>query len=449
MNIFNKKLIVLSVLFLSLLSNSVQSEVTFKDILENPSDLKLNLKYAKEQEQAGKYKNTIASLERLNMLYPVNTDIKLYLLSVLLKMDSLSKIELIANAMLQDANTTQEARIYIEGILKTIQQEKTKPKSKWFAYADFGYLQNDHSNIEGKSKTGTMQQHDLNTGTDKQIEFSNETIMYDKTYARSGSITIGKNIDKTSAISFTGGLTSNTQNKGKGTGENDLASASVSYSKIIGQHYILPYAYYSKPNARNNTDDSITKGLGFSNNYIVDKNSSATYGFSYAKTVYDKVIRNEEESPEKKNSETYTGSIGYNYTLSAVNLISSKITYTNKNAVEDFNSYSGPGLDISYTRAFSFGNLKLSRNFYRNIYDKRNPFFNKSVDRIDRNKISTVQLTGKINQMLPFFEKVDPNSKIYYSIKHTETDTYSNMTNYNTLRKNTSFNIIKRFSLYE
>ena len=446
---FLKKHLILSLLFLCMLSNFAQSEVTFQDILENPSNLKLNLQYAKEQEQAGKYKNTIASLERLNMLYPFNTDIKLYLLSVLLRMDSLSKIELVANAMLQDPNTTQEARIYIEGILKTIQQEKTKPKSKWFAYADFGYLQNDHSNIEGKSKTGTMQQHDLETGTDKQIEFSNETIMYDKTYARSGSITIGKNIDKTSAISFTGGLTSNTQNKGKGTGENDLASASVSYSKIIGQHYILPYAYYSKPNARNNTDDSITKGLGFSNNYIVDKNSSATYGFSYAKTAYDTVTRNIEENPEKKNSETYTGSIGYNYTFSNVNLITSKVSYTDKNAVENFNSYDGLGLDISYTRAFSFGNLKLGRNFYTNNYDKRNPFFNRSVDRVDKNKVSTAQLTGKITQLLPFFEKVDPKSRIFYSLKYVKTNTYSNMTNYDTIRKNTSFNIIKRFSLHE
>ena len=448
MNFF-KKHFILSLLFLCVLSNFAQSEVTFQDILENPSDLKLNLQYAKEQEQAGKYKNTIASLERLNMLYPVNTDIKLYLLSVLLKMDSLSKIELIANAMLQDPNTTQEARIYIEGILKTIQQQKTKPKSKWFAYVDLGYMQNEHSNIDGKSKTGFMQQHDLNTGTDKQIKFSSDTLMYDKTYARSGSITIGKNIDKTSAISFTGGMTSNTQNKGKGTGENDLGSASVSYSKIIGQHYILPYAYYSKPNARNNTDDSITRGLGFSNNYIVDKNGSATYGFSYAKTVYDTVRRNVEENPEKKNSETYIGSVGYNYTFSDVNLISSKISYTNKNAVENYNSYDGPGLDISYTRVLPFGNLKLARNFYKNSYEEKNAFYNTSVDRIDKNKVSTVQLTGKINQMLPFFKKLDPKSRIFYSLKHVETNTYSSMTNYDTIRKNTSFNIIKRFSLHE
>ena len=61
------------------------AEVTFLDVIENPSDLKINLTYAKEQEALGRYKATLATLERLNMLYPVNTDIKLYLISIFLK----------------------------------------------------------------------------------------------------------------------------------------------------------------------------------------------------------------------------------------------------------------------------------------------------------------------------------------------------------------------------
>jgi hypothetical protein len=65
-----------------------QAQITFNEISENPSDLDLNLRYAKEQEVAGRYKSTIASLERLNMLYSENTDIKLYLLSFLLKVDA-------------------------------------------------------------------------------------------------------------------------------------------------------------------------------------------------------------------------------------------------------------------------------------------------------------------------------------------------------------------------
>ena len=39
----------------------------------------------------GNYKQTISTLERLNMLYPDNVEIKLYLLSVLVQADSPNK----------------------------------------------------------------------------------------------------------------------------------------------------------------------------------------------------------------------------------------------------------------------------------------------------------------------------------------------------------------------
>ena len=61
-------------------SNLNAKEVTFMQILENPTDLELNLKYAKEQAIAGNYKSTIHTLEGLNSLYPANTEIKIYLL---------------------------------------------------------------------------------------------------------------------------------------------------------------------------------------------------------------------------------------------------------------------------------------------------------------------------------------------------------------------------------
>jgi Flp pilus assembly protein TadD len=70
------------------ISCSALAEITYREILDNPTDLELNLNYAKQQEKAGNIKSTIATLERLSKLYPKNSDIKLYLISLLLKMDS-------------------------------------------------------------------------------------------------------------------------------------------------------------------------------------------------------------------------------------------------------------------------------------------------------------------------------------------------------------------------
>ena len=51
---------------------SVNAQVTFEEVLKNPNDLKLNLKYAKEQEDLGNFKSVISTLERLTSLYPEN-----------------------------------------------------------------------------------------------------------------------------------------------------------------------------------------------------------------------------------------------------------------------------------------------------------------------------------------------------------------------------------------
>ena len=67
-------------------------------ILQKPNDLDLNLKYAQQQGKIGNFKQTISTLERLTMLYPDNVEIKLYLLSVLVQVDSPEK----ANTIIED-----------------------------------------------------------------------------------------------------------------------------------------------------------------------------------------------------------------------------------------------------------------------------------------------------------------------------------------------------------
>ena len=59
------------------------AEITYLQILKDPTDLRLNLQYAKEQESKGRFKAVIATLERLNALYPNNIDLKLAAASTL------------------------------------------------------------------------------------------------------------------------------------------------------------------------------------------------------------------------------------------------------------------------------------------------------------------------------------------------------------------------------
>ena len=77
---------------------SSEKNITYMQILQKPNDLDLNLKYAQQQGKMGNFKQTISTLERLTMLYPDNIEIKLYLLSVLVQVDSPEK----ANTIIAD-----------------------------------------------------------------------------------------------------------------------------------------------------------------------------------------------------------------------------------------------------------------------------------------------------------------------------------------------------------
>ena len=67
-------------LFVSSQAFSSDKNITYMEVLQNPNDLDLNLKYAQQQGEVGNFKQTISTLERLNMVYPDNIEIKLYLI---------------------------------------------------------------------------------------------------------------------------------------------------------------------------------------------------------------------------------------------------------------------------------------------------------------------------------------------------------------------------------
>ena len=63
-NIFFLTLFFIVIFFLinSEQSNSSEKNITYMQILQNPNDLDLNLKYAQQQGKMGNYKQTISTL---------------------------------------------------------------------------------------------------------------------------------------------------------------------------------------------------------------------------------------------------------------------------------------------------------------------------------------------------------------------------------------------------
>tara|TARA_B100000965_G_scaffold142724_1_gene118874 strand:+ start:1016 stop:2329 length:1314 start_codon:yes stop_codon:yes gene_type:complete len=412
------------IFFFFFISNLKAEEVTFMQILENPTDLELNLKYAKQQEIAGNYKSTIHTLERLNTLYPSNTEIKIYLLSIMLKMDSEIQVQLIIEKMLNDPNTTDEAKEYINKVMSEMYAKKNKEKSDWFTYASIGYSQTENSNIESVSRSSSMWVEDT------RLNFAADSIKYDKTYSRNGSFTLGKKIDKTSAVSLNIGLDLITQNKGN-TSQSDLISGSLSYSKNLDKHFLLPYIFYSRPNNRNQKDSN-ARGFGFSNSYFFNKKNNFSYGASFSNNVYDQT--NTFTTAKKNSSDTYAANIAYNYNLTSNDKLSSKIFFNDVNANADYNSYDTYGLTLGYSKYTSFGLLKLETTYKQKKHKEKDTFINSTIDREDQEINGQILLTGQINKVLPFLKNLDKNNSIFYTLKYQFIDIDSTLIN-NTVEK--------------
>jgi len=432
--------IILIIIFIS--ANAFGAEITYNEILDNPTDIELNLNYAKQQESSGNLKLSIATLERLSMLYPSNTDIKLYLLSIIIKMDSPVKVDLMVRTMMNDPNTSSKTRKLIAELLSQ-SGEKKKESNKWFAYLDLKYSQTEEDNISGVTKTKQLMQEGNKipyTTVDSRL-----VVEYDKIYTRGSTLTVGKNIDKSSSLFFNLGVDVNTINK-KITGDNDVVSSSMSYFKVINNHYISPYVYWNKLNYRRQADYD-TMGLGINNTFIFNVKNNLNYGLSYSDTSY--VQNTAFDTAAENDSGTYSSFVRHNHNFTKKIQLGTKLLLNRTESIKEFDSYDTRGISLSYSHILPFGRLKLKSTFLKNDYDEAESFISSSIIRKDESLVSTISLDGQLTQILPFFKRLDKKNTIFYTLSKKQSDVSSNILNHDIERNFTSIGLTKRINLSE
>ncbi len=430
------------ILFFFLKSNLFASQITYEEILDNPSDLELNLNYAKQQQNSGNLKLTIATLERLSMLYPENLDIKLYLLSILIEMDSSVKVDLMIRTLMNDPNTTDETKKVVAGLLSNTKKEKKeKQKSKWFAYLDLKYLHTEEDNISGITKSKKMLQED-NLIPSPQID-NRLVVEYDKTYTTAAALTLGKNINDTSSMFINFGLDSNRMNK-KMKGDSDVISSSISYFKILGNHYISPYFYWNHPDYRKQEDYN-SKGVGINNTLIINEKNNINYSLGLATTSYDDNLTF--NTAKESNSDVYSSFLRYNYNVTNKIQLGTKIILNRTETLKEFDSFDTNGFSILYSQILPFGTLKFKNTYLQNNYDDKETFISSSITRNDESLVTSISLEGQINQILPVLKTINKDNSIFYSFNIKQSDVSSNIPNHDILRNFVTFGLTKRINL--
>ena len=427
------------VFFFLFSKNVLALNITYEQILDNPSDLELNLNYAKQQEKQGNLKLTLATLERLSMLYPQNLDIKLYLLSILIEMDSAVKVDLMVRSMMNDPNTSDEIKKTIAGLLLNTKEEEKE--NKWFAYLDLKYSESRENNISGVTKTKKLMQE--NNLLDYPIVDGRSVVKNDKTSTRAASLTFGKNIDNSSSFFVNLAADVNTINK-KIKGDSDILSSSLSYFKILGNHYVSPYFYVNSLNYRRQ-EDYKSVGLGFNNTYIFNEKNNINYSLGISDTVYNN--NSKFSSANESNSNVYSSSIRHNYNFTNDKQLATKFILNRTETLKAYDTYYSAGLSLMYSQIYPIGTLRIKSTYLENEYDEKDSFISTSITRSDESLVTWLSLEGQVNQILPFVRILNKDSSVFYSLNLKNSDVSSNIVNYDIERNFFTFSLTKRFNV--
>ena len=453
-----KQLVFIIFFFIITQSKVYSSSITYSEILDNPTDLELNLNYAKQQEKTGNVKSTIATLERLSMLYPKNTDIKLYLLSILLKMDSKVKVDFMVKTMLDDPNTTSETKNLIAELLlnKNTDTDKEETK-KWIAYMDFNISQTEEDNISSLTKSGKKAVVD-ESGNDAEVNYGqgekdDELILdYDKTYVRGTSLTLGRILNQSSSLFMNLGTNINTNNKKK-KGESDVHSGSISYFKAFKNHYFSPYVYYNNLNYRQSMDYQ-SRGLGINNTYLINNKFNINYALSFSDSRYHSrsspFIQETGERPfvdagDLNNNEVYSSSIRLNYNLSNKTQLSTRLIYNETQHAKNFDSYESSGANVSVSKILPLGTFTASATHLTNVYNAKKLAIS-TRDREDTSLVTSLSLRGDVNQIFPILRNINKDSSLYYTLNYRESNVNSTISSYEVLRSYKTIGLSKRIN---
>ncbi|MDA7486735.1 hypothetical protein N9A40_01805, partial [Candidatus Pelagibacter ubique] len=78
-------------------------------------------------------------------------------------------------------------------------------------------------------------------------------------------------------------------------------------------------------------------------------------------------------------------------------------------------------------------------------YEAPDSFYNSSIIKDEFTIRSSVSLNGLLSQ-IPLLRIFDKDGSFFYSLKYLETNTNSNMLNYDTIKENITYGITKRFN---
>ena len=433
----NYKKILLNILicfniFIFTLSNSISSEknITYMQILQNPNDLDLNLKYAQQQGKMGNFKQTISTLERLNMIYPDNIEIKLYLLSILVQIDSPEKAGTIIEEMKLDRDLSSEDLVTLQELEEEL---RDREPSLWTLTADISTGGVYTDNVNSVSKTRTK------SSSDERVPFN--SAKYDRTL--SGGIGISASRPLGEESSFLVNL-SHTTSEQYQEPDDDFQSygLTLAVDTVLGNQSLSPYFIVSKSDYQTDADSfSLMGGIG--GFFTIGERNSISYGYSYSDSKGNH--NSTDNTAHETNSVGHGITLGHDFIVNEVITTSLSLGYNNSNAVvgagNDYENYDF-GLGINF--GFPWAYISISNAISFNDYKVLDTSVDSGMLRSDYTNTFDVMLTKAVGDIFP---AIDPNRSLFINMSFEKVISEGNMVNYDYITDSFSLSFTKSFRL--
>jgi len=416
--------------------------VTYEEIQEDPLNLSLNLKYAKEQENLGNVKNAMITIERLLLLYPNDIDLNVYYLDLLLDLNSISKASEVVNQLLTNENSGQALLDELGLIAKELDLQKKEPSPFSLTLrTTLSITAVDNVNSISKSKTGFVANsgpNNLKTSKNEDYKFKDELYL--------GKVSALASYDLNEQNYFTTEIGFDKQKQDDDINKiYDLKSATLSYVFYKPRYSLSSYFSWSKtdnPGTGGHTADSVGRAGGLSVTYNINEQLSTNLGVSASLTDY--IVDDTHEAVNDNDVRNRNVFIGSNFLLTDTDTIGINLSYNYKNALINDNARTlengikGISYMLSYNKLLPFDqNLAVNYGKTLNDYMKPDPSIISTKKRKDIIEDYSIGISGPI-----------PFTKFSYSLSSDYSKSNSRILNYIVNQEDINFTLRREFSLF-
>jgi len=428
-----KNIIIIFIILLSFStkSNSEEKSITFMQILQNPNDLNLNLKYAQQQGKMGNYKQTISTLERLNMIYPDNIEIKLYLLSVLVQADSPEKaIGIIDDIKLRKDVSAED----LESVIEIEEELKGKSEPKlWNFYADIsiGLIHTDNVNSVSKSR--------MQMSSDSKTGFN--TAKHDRTLSGGLGLTATRSVGEASSFMINLSQTKSEQYF-ETSDDYESYGLTLALDTSVGNQSLSPYLMLSKSDYEDDADSfSVMYGIG--GYFSVGERNSFSYGYSYADSKGNH--NSSDTTADQTNSISHGYTLAHDFIINELMSTSIGLGYSDSDAkVDAGNDYETYDFSFRLSFAFPWAYISIGEALSFNDYKKADSSVTSTTIRSDVTSTFDIMLTKAVGD---FFPSIDPNRSILINLSYDKVISEANIMNYDYITDSFSIGISKSLKL--